>query len=330
MPAVTPRPVYLDCDTGVDDALALAYLLASPEIELVGIGTVSGNTSAAQAAENTLRLLALAGRLDIPVAVGSHDHLADPYGGGVPHIHGDNGIGNVQLPETDVTPIDESAAELLLRLSRTYKGELEIITIGPTTNIALAVRLDQGLPQRVKQVTTMGGVALAPGNIGPVSEANVHNDPEAASVLISAPWPVTLVPLDVTLENALEESDRRALLEAPEPLTRAVAEILDHYFDFYLGTYGRRASALHDPLAAAIAVGHIVATRAPAVPVTVDTTDGPGRGQTICDLRGQRLGSVDVEGATTRVVLDTDQPLAPLLVARLTAAGAYDHVSDRG
>jgi purine nucleosidase len=323
MPATPFRPVYLDCDTGVDDAVALAYLLASPEIQLVGIGTVSGNTSASQAAENTLRLLALAGRTDIPVAVGSHDHLADPYGGGVPHIHGDNGIGNVELPETDAKPVAESAAELLLQLSRKYAGELEVITIGPTTNIALAIRLDQGLPQRVKQVTVMGGVALAPGNVGPVSEANIHNDPEAASVLISAPWPVTLVPLDVTLENVLEEEHQDALFDAEHPLTRAVGEILEHYLDFYIGTYGHRACALHDPLAAAIAVGTITATNAPAVNVLVDTTDGPGRGQTICDLRGQRLGPVDTDDATARVVLDTDRPLAEHLVERLTAPGAY-------
>lgn len=323
MPATPLRPVYLDCDTGVDDAVAIAYLLASPEIELVGIGTVSGNTSAAQAAENTLRLLALAGRLDIPVAVGAHDHLADAYSGGVPHIHGDNGIGNVELPESGAQPVPESAAELILRLSREHAGSLEIVTIGPTTNLALALRLDQELPARVKAVTVMGGAALVAGNISPVAEANVFNDAEAASILISAPWPVVLVPLDVTIENTLEEDDRDALLASSEPLTRAVGEILDHYYDFYVEFYGRRSSALHDPLAAAIAVGGITATRAPAVHVVVDTTDGPGRGQTICDLRGQRLGPVDRENATARVVLDTDRPLAPHLVERLTAPGAY-------
>ena len=190
------RPLYLDCDTGVDDAVAIALLLASPEITLVGIGTVSGNTSAAQAAENTLRLLALAGRLDVPVAVGSHDHLADPYGGGVPHIHGDNGIGNVELPATEAVPVAESAAELILRLSREHEGALEIVTIGPTTNLALALRLDQNLPQRVRSVTVMGGAALVSGNISPVAEANIFNDAEAASILISAPWRLTLVPLD--------------------------------------------------------------------------------------------------------------------------------------
>lgn len=97
--------------------------------------------------------------------------------------------------------------------------------------------------------------------------------------------------------------------------------MLDLYYGFYVSEYGRRASALHDPLAAAIGVGQVSATRAPAVPVVVDTTDGPGRGQTICDLRGQRGGPVDADGAHVRVVLETDRPLGPLLRERLLAFG---------
>jgi purine nucleosidase len=98
---------------------------------------------------------------------------------------------------------------------------------------------------------------------------------------------------------------------------RAIGAMLDLYFDFYVPFYGERSCALHDPLAAAIATGDIVATRAPAVEIVVDTTIGPGRGQTICDLRGQRLGPVDQPGVVTRVALATDRPLGPLLVERL-------------
>lgn len=314
------RPVYFDCDTGIDDSLALAYLLASPEIHLVGIGTVSGNVSAEQAAENTLRLLALAGRTDVPVAVGAHDPLARAFDGGAPHVHGANGIGGVELPPSGVVPVTESAAQLLLRLSHEHAGSLEVITVGPTTNIAIALRLDPSLPERVAQVTTMGGAALVPGNVTPVAEANIWNDPEAAAELVSAAWDVTLVPLDVTLENVLDEDDRAVLLGSDVPIARAVGEMLDFYFDFYVELYGRRCSALHDPLAAAIAVGGVHATVAPAVGVVIDATDGPGRGQTICDLRGQRLGPVDQPGARVRVVQATDRPLAPELVDRLVGA----------
>lgn len=307
-------PVFLDCDTGVDDAVAIAYLLSSPAVDLVGIGTVSGNIDAATAARNTLDLLALFGRDDIPVAVGAHDHLTRPYGGGAAWVHGENGIGGVELPRSPREPVAAAAHELLVELSHAHSGHLHLLTIGPATNIARALSADPSLPSRIAAVTTMGGAALAAGNISPAAEANIHNDPEAAAALLSADWDVTLVPLDVTIEHSLDEGDRESLLSAPTPGPRAIGAILDHYFDFYLPLYGRRGCALHDPLAAAIAAGGIVPTRAPRVPVVVDTGDGPGRGQTIADLRGQRLGDRHHDGVRTRVVLETDAPLGPHLI----------------
>ncbi|MFT4211071.1 MAG: nucleoside hydrolase [Microbacterium sp.] len=312
-------PVYLDCDTGVDDSLALAYLLASPAVELVGVGTVSGNTAAAQAARNTLDLLALAGRDGIPVAVGAHDHLDHPYDGGAPHVHGDNGIGGVVLPRADAEPDPRTAAQLLVDLSHTYAGRLHVLAIGPLTNLAHALAADPSLPDRVAAVTVMGGAALVPGNISAVAEANVYNDPQAAAALLAADWDVTLAPLDVTLEHTLSEEQRRMLLADERPFVRALGSILDHYFDFYLPLYGQRMSALHDPLAAVLAAGAFTPTRAPRVPVVVDTGTGPGRGQTIADLRGQRLGPRDHDGVRTRVVLALDAPVAEHLVEVILA-----------
>lgn len=311
------RPLYFDCDAGIDDSMALGFLLSSPEISLVGVGTVSGNTSAEQAAENVLRMLTLDGRDDVPVALGQHDFRTHSFEGGPHEIHGANGIGNVELPETHRSLIDQSAPEFIVELSKQYPGELEILTVGPMTNLAAAIDLDPSLPERVKQVTAMGGAAWQSGNVSPVAEANVWNDPEAAQLVLEQSWPLTLVPLDVTLRNVLEESHRKQLLESDRPLARAIGEMLDLYFDFYLSQYGRRCSALHDPLAAAIAVGSEVPTYTPAVPVCVDTTDGPGRGQTIADLRGQLAGPKDEEGATTRVALETTGVFPNQLVHRL-------------
>lgn len=311
------RSVYFDCDTGVDDALALAYLLASPEVELVGIGTVSGNVSAGQAAENTLRRLALAGRSDVPVAVGEHDPLVGRFNGGAPHVHGANGLGGVQLPESPVAPVDEHAADMLVRLSLEHEGRLEVIAVGPLTNLARALERDPELPARITHLTIMGGAALAPGNISPVAEANIGHDAEAAHAVIDASWPITLVPLDATMENVLEDEDRQRMADSGSALVSSLGRMLDHYFDFYVAEYGRRCSALHDPLAAVIAVGGVQAEIAPTVPVEIDATDGPGRGQTICDLRGQRCGAVDRPGAHVRVVLRSEGQLAPHLVERL-------------
>lgn len=317
LPGLSATPLYLDCDTGVDDSLALAYLLASPEADLVGVGSVSGNIDARQGAVNTLDLLALAGRPDVPVAVGAHDPLAGSYDGGAPSVHGRNGVGDVALPPSGREVAGESAVELLLRLSHEHAGALRVVAVGPLTNLALALRADPTLPARVRDLTIMGGAALHPGNVTPVAEANIAKDPEAAAEVLAADWDVTLVPLDVTMADVLEESDRKALLEAGTALAPWLGEVLDLYFGFHVDTFGRRCSALHDPLAAAIATGGVTPTLAPRVPVVVDATAGPGRGQTVCDLRGRYAGYPDVPGARTRVVLATDAPLTPHLMERL-------------
>ena len=313
----TPSPFYLDCDTGIDDALALAYLLSSPFACVKGIGTVSGNVSAAAGARNTLDLVALAGSGDVPVALGAHHPLAGSFGGGAPWVHGENGIGGVTLTTADASVESESAAEMLVRLARTYPGTLKVLAIGPLTNIAEALRLEPSLPSLVESVTVMGGAALAPGNITPVAEANIFNDPEAAALVLAAGWDVTLVPLDVTMNSVLEETHRQQLLSSSSPVPRALGEMLGYYFRFYEDIYGRPCSAMHDPLAAALAVGAVKAAVAPVVRAAVDTSAGPGRGQTICDLRGLYAGYPPVAGARCRVVLSLEEDFAPHLVETL-------------
>lgn len=322
-------PVYLDCDTGIDDALALGYLLATPEVRLVGIGTVHGNISAAGGAENTLRLLGLAATetaQDVPVAVGENDPLTGTFGGGAVDVHGEDGVGGVRersLPPVDTAPEQEDAADLLLRLSHEYAGELRVIAIGPLTNLAVALQRDPTLVQRVHPtagVTLMGGAAMVPGNVTALAEANIANDPEAAQAVVSADWPVTVVPLDVTMQEVFEQEHISTLQASEVPVVAAIGEMLDGYADFYTGVFGRRCCALHDPLAAAVALDEVPLVRAPKVPVEVDVTDGPGRGQTVCDLRQQRTGhgkDVDVKGAHVRVLLETGDDFAARLVERL-------------
>lgn len=315
-----PIPLYLDTDPGIDDALALAYLLNSPEIEVVGIGTVSGNIDAITGARNALDLLHIAGHPEIPVAVGAYDPLAGSYRGGAPHVHGNNGIGGVTLEPSSLDPIPESAAEMILALSHQYCGSLRILAIGPLTNLAVALELDRTLPERIDDVVIMGG-AVHGGNVTAVSEANIHNDPEAAAVVFAAPWHITLAPLDVTMQHTLGEAERVELGAAPSPMLRSIADMLDYYLDFYLGVFGERRCALHDPLAAALACGTIEVATGPTVSVTVDISDGPDRGRTICELREGPDDPSDVlpsaSGANTRVVLEIAEPFAPQLVDRL-------------
>jgi len=318
-------PYYLDCDTGIDDALAIAYLLEaaadeSRGIDIVGIGSVSGNVSAAVGAVNTLDLIALSGRTDIPVAIGEHHPQGGEFRGGAPHVHGANGIGDVEIAASGASVVDESAAEMLVRLAREHAGELRVIAIGPLTNIAAALRLEPGLPSLVKELTLMGGAAAVPGNITPVAEANIANDADAAAEVFAADWFITMVPLDVTMPNVFLEHHRQALIDSGRPVAVAVGHMLDYYFEFYVGVYGHRASALHDPLAVAIALGDLELKSAPVVRVLVDDTAGPGRGQTVCDLRGVYNGFPEQSGAHTRVVLALEEDFAPTLLARLLLA----------
>lgn len=311
----------LDCDTGIDDAIALLYLLADPRVELAAITTSFGNVTAAQAADNTLRLLHRMGRTDIPVAVGSELSLdgANLSDRGQRSIHGGNGIGDVHLPAAPIDPVAEPAAELIVRLARENPGSLGIIATGVLTNLANALALEPELPALVDSVTVMGGAAMVPGNTTPAAEANVFHDPDAAERVFSADWTVTMVPLDVTMLDLLEEDDWQRLRAAEGTLGPLAAEILDVYLDFYARTFGRRTAACHDALAAAIAVGDIRPTLAPVVDVVVDTSRGPGRGQTICDLRGRFRGFQPEAANGTRVVLQVEHRLAPRLVERILA-----------
>jgi purine nucleosidase len=294
---------YLDCDTGIDDALALALLLATPEADLAGIGTVSGNTAAGQAARNTLDLLALAGRDDIPVAVGAHHPLAGNFGGGAASVHGDNGIGGVELPTAAGEPIDRSAAESLVELARAYAGELHVVATGPLTNLALALRLEPRLPELVRDLTVMGGAVRVPGNITAHAEANIANDPAAAAVVLAAAWPVTLVPLDVTLRHLFDETDQQALRAAGTPLATALAEMLTTYFDFYEGALGERRVPLHDPLASGIATGQLEPADAPLLGLRVEPD-----GRLVEDPATEKL---------TRTILSLRTAAAPVIRARI-------------
>jgi purine nucleosidase len=292
-------PYFLDCDTGVDDAVAIALLLGHDEVALTGAGTVSGNTAAGQAARNTLDLLALAGRDDVPVAVGAHHPLDGRFGDGAAGVHGGNGIGGVVLPPAVRSTEARDAADLLIEQARAHPGALRIVATGPLTNLALALRREPGLPGLVRDVTVMGGAVRVPGNITGRAEANIAGDPAAAAAVLGAAWPVTLVPLDVTLQHCFTEADRAALIAAGTPLTTALAAMLTGYLDYYEPVLGERRVPLHDPLAAGIAVGVLVPADAPLLGLRIAPD-----GQVVED---------PAAATRTRVVFSLTGPAAPVI-----------------
>lgn len=310
--------LYFDCDTGVDDAMALGYLIAEQErVEILGIGSVCGNIDAATGAYNTHNLLHVAGIDSIPVAIGEADYLNKQYICDVQHIHGENGIGNVDLTASPSAMSQEFAPQMLVRLARENAGSLNILATGPLTNIARAIELEPNLPSMIATLTIMGGAACAPGNRTPVAEANIACDPEAADIVFKKMNNIVMVPLDITMGYTFEDADKRQLLDSDRPFAQKIGQMLELYSDFYVNVYGRKACALHDPVAAVLAVEGIASCLAPKVRVVIDSTTGPGRGQTLCDLRGKYRGYPAQDNANCYVVLSSDINMSELLLNKL-------------
>jgi inosine-uridine nucleoside N-ribohydrolase len=240
--------VIIDTDPGIDDAVAIFVALASPELEVAGLTTVFGNCAVDVATRNALTLLDVAGRADIPVARGATAPLATGYLGAIPHIHGEDGLGDGgQLAEPSRGPSDVSAAEFLCR----HAPGATVLAIGPLTNLALALRLRPELDTLVEQVVVMGGNALVPGNATPAAEANMMNDPEAADVVLGARWPVTMVGLDVTHKVVMTGADVDAATAADTPTARLLARAIPLYRAFLAKVNGLDGIYLHDPSAVA-------------------------------------------------------------------------------
>ncbi|MEO0496392.1 MAG: nucleoside hydrolase [Pseudomonadota bacterium] len=285
--------MIIDTDPGVDDAMAILYAAAAPDIELVGLTTVFGNVTTPMATRNALRLVEMAG-LDIPVAEGAMAPQALPPFEPADWVHGKEGFGNVPAAEPQGSAIAESAAEFLVRMARQYKGELVVCPIGPMTNIAAAAALDPQFTSNCAQIVTMGGSARAGGNMNDYAEANTFHDPHAAADAWAAGGDQIMVGLDVTLQILCDRDDF-ASIEAKSPqLGGFLRQAADFYIDFYQREAGLAGCGLHDP-AAVIACTHPHLFTMEAVPLEV-VTDGGQIGRTI-----MRPGSA---GSAVRVCVD--------------------------
>jgi inosine-uridine nucleoside N-ribohydrolase len=274
-----PRKIIIDTDPGIDDAMAIHFALRSPELEVIGLTTIFGNVTTDLATTNALRLLEIAGRQDIPVARGADDPIAVPFGGAVPFVHGEDGQGNVFLPPPTTQAVTQTAAQFIIEQVMTQPGEVTLVPIGPLTNIALALRLEPRIAQHVRELVLMGGNALGPGNATPAAEANIHNDPEAADVVLGAPWQVTMVGLDVTNQVVMSDAQLTEYGRSSHPLARHIARIVPFYRDFYQARHGLNGICVHDSTAIAYLIEPTLFT-AQAWPVRVETASGISRGKT--------------------------------------------------
>jgi purine nucleosidase len=227
--------VIYDTDPGVDDAMALLFLHRHPDIELIGVTTIFGNASVDTTTRNALFLKQEWG-FDCPVARGA-DATFDPSRqehGWPTHVHGVNGLGDINVPETIDLPVDPRPAyQFIIDTVRAHPGEVRLVAVGRMTNLALALKHDPEIVKLVKDVVIMGGSFYVPGNVSPVAEANIHGDPEAADVVMTAAWNVVLIGLDVTAITTMSRSYLADMAKIGGKDVQLLADLSQSYIDFY-------------------------------------------------------------------------------------------------
>jgi inosine-uridine nucleoside N-ribohydrolase len=243
MEASRKHTVIYDTDPGVDDAMALYFALAHPDIDLIGVTTTFGNVTVEQAAKNALYLCAIAGRSEIPVTQGVSQPRVKHAEAPPDFIHGADGLGNLPSRYATSSTLDpRTSAQLIVDTARKYPGEVSVVAVGPLGNLARALELEPELPTLLRKVVLMGGTVLEPGNVSPVAEANIWNDPHAADLVFGAGFQLTMVGLDVThrviLPLALFE---RIAKHHKQPATDTLLHAVAFYSHFY--------SALHPQVA---------------------------------------------------------------------------------
>ncbi|WP_278313080.1 nucleoside hydrolase [Lolliginicoccus levis] len=304
------QQLMIDLDTGIDDSLALVYLLASPEARIRGIASTGGNVTARQVAANNLAWLDLCEAPDIPVALGAGAPILDDLRTSE-ETHGPQGIGYAELPAArrELSPL--TAAELWVEQARAHEGALVGLVTGPLTNLALALDLEPRLPEMLSRLVIMGGAFHHPGNTTPTTEWNISVDPEAAKQVFDAfgaaethPLPI-VCPLDLTERIILLPEHVSALAEvagapgerivaddplgerstSPNPIIRHLADAIRFYMEFHRAYDQGFIAHMHDPFAAAVALNPLWA-RTRAATVDVELAGTITRGTTVADWAG--------------------------------------------
>ncbi|MBD9369428.1 nucleoside hydrolase [Xanthomonas sp. XNM01] len=294
-------PLLIDTDPGVDDALALLMAFHSDAHDLLGLTIAAGNVGLDHTVRNALKLCEVAGRGDVPVFAGCPGPLVHQPREDAAHVHGRDGFGDVNYTPAALAAADEHAAHAILRLSHEHAGRLLLVALGPLTNIALALRLDPTLPQRVARFVVMGGAVSAHGNITPTAEFNVGFDPEAAHVVFEAFPHIDLADWEATIAHGFHHREVEQWLKADSPRARFYEEISRQT---RLWSEDRRGEYWHsaDSLAMAYALEPDGATELLERPLVVETEGRFTRGMTVVDWNRQ-TGTAD----NVRILMRYDQ-----------------------
>ena len=291
--------IILDTDPGADDALAILLMLASPEIKLEALTTVHGNVTLDKTTRNALALLEFMQEKNIPVAQGCSVPLVKP-----PHqaqgevVHGASGMGRTNLPGPKTQTIKAHAVDYLIERFLAEPKELTLFAIGPLTNVALAIRQEPKFAECVKELVIMGGAIRSGGNMSPLAEFNISEDPHAAHIVFNSGIPITLIPLDATYKCLLTSADIERLNKTDTPIARFVRDVTADYMEFYLKYEGFAGCALHDPLTvAAVIAPELLSLESHYV--DVDISGGVSTGKTYADFM-----KVAKKPANIKVALD--------------------------
>jgi inosine-uridine nucleoside N-ribohydrolase len=275
------RKVIFDTDPGIDDAMALLFLHYLPDIDLLGVTTTFGNHVIDVTTRNALYLVEHF-KMNVPVAKGVGDPLVGQNGPPPVYVHGQNGLGDVPIPDQVATqPDPRPAHKFIIDTVRSHPGEVTLVAVGRMTNLALALREDPEIAGLVKDVIIMGGAFGYFGNLGnvtPAAEANIHGDPVAADEVFGAKWHMTAVGLDVTHRVEMPQDYLRALSEEAGEVGKFIWDITRFYENFYRQS-GMPSIFVHDASAVAyLADPSLFKTRSGAVRVV---SEGLAFGQTI-------------------------------------------------
>lgn len=273
--------VIFDTDPGVDDAMALLFLHNHPEIDLIGITTVFGNASIDTTTRNAL-FLKREWNIAAPVAKGNgktYNPMRNPVDWPV-MIHGHDGLGNIDVPDVIDLPVDARPAHrFIIETVRAHPGEVTLIAVGRMSNLAYALKEDPEIAGLVREVVIMGGAFDVPGNITPAAEANIHGDPEAADAVMTAPWKVTVVGLDVTMKTVMPRKRLAELVARNGKHLKLLSDISQFYIDFYGRHVEGEGMVVHDSCACIYLVApELFTTRPGAIRVVAG---GIADGQTI-------------------------------------------------
>jgi purine nucleosidase len=276
--------IIYDTDPGIDDALGLLLLAASPEIDLLAITVTHGNTSQEKCLNNALKLVELTGITKVPVARGAEEPLVKELSV-AEETHGEGGLGYAILPKSAISPCSELAHDLIIRLVRENPGEVTLLCVGPMTNIALAFLKAPEIVSKVRRIVSMGGAIHYPGNVTPQAEYNVFCDPEAFEIVLKSGIDFTLVPLDVTYQCILTTDHLEKITEARSEIRSFIFDSTRFYMEFHEDYQGIKGCAINDPLAAAILLDPTLVKNRDYY-LTIELTSPTSKAKTIADHYG--------------------------------------------